>query len=248
LNVAGVVAALDREARTLGPAVHRQAGVDILADGTLRAVSGMGCVAAGMAARELIEAGAAALVSWGMAGGLDPELEAGAICLPREVVAPDGMRFATASSWRDTLLASIASCRRVASGALLTCTHPVASVAAKAAARRETGAVAVDMESSAVAEVAAASHVPFMAIRVIVDTALDAIPESVTAAGQSGEVQIGRLLLGLARSPADLVPLVRLARRYRVAVGSLRAVGKLGRLAPPAMLDARGVRCTENRG
>jgi adenosylhomocysteine nucleosidase len=114
--------------------------------------------------------------------------------------------------------------------------HPIAGVAAKAAARRETGAVAVDMESSAVAEVAAASHVPFMAIRVIVDTALDAIPASVTAAGESGQIQIGRLLLGLARSPGDVVPLVRLARRYRAAMGSLRAVGKLGRLAPPAML------------
>jgi adenosylhomocysteine nucleosidase len=239
LNGAGVVAALDREARTLGAAVKGHAGVDVLADGTLRTVSGMGCAAAGMAARRLVEAGARALVSWGMAGGLDPDLQAGAVCVPREVVAPDGMRFATASSWRDALTASIASCRPVASGALLTCMQPIAGVAAKAAARRETGAVAVDMESSAVAEVAAASHLPFMAIRVIVDTALDAIPSSVmgagTAAGESGQIELGRLLLGLARSPGDLLPLMRLARRYRAAMGSLRSVGKLGRLAPPAM-------------
>jgi adenosylhomocysteine nucleosidase len=240
LNVAGVVAALDREARTLGPSAKGHAGFDVLTDGTLRTVSGMGCAAAGMAARRLIEAGAEALVSWGMAGGLDPDLQAGAVCLPREVVAPDGMRFATASFWRDTLTASIASYRPVASGALLTCLQPIAGVAAKAAARRETGAVAVDMESSAVAEVAAASHVPFMAIRVIVDTALDAIPASVTdagtAAGDSGRIQLGQLLLGLARSPSEVVPLVRLARRYRAAMGSLRAVGRLGRLGPPAML------------
>ena len=97
------------------------------------------------------------------------------------------------------------------------------------------GAVAVDMESSAVAEVAAASHVPFMAIRVIVDSALDAIPASVTAAGETGQIRIGRLLLGVARSPGDIVALVNLARRYRAAMGSLRAVGKLGRLAPAAM-------------
>jgi len=235
LTVAGVVAALDREARTLGRSVERSAGFDVLADGTLRAVSGMGCAAAGMAARGLIQAGAKALISWGMAGGLDPDLQAGAICLPREVVAPDGMRFATASSWRDMLNASIASCRPLASGALLTCMHPITGAAAKAAARRETGAVAVDMESSAVAEVAAASHVPFMAIRVIVDSALDAIPASVTAAGESGQIRMGRLLLGVARSPGDIVSLVNLARRYRAAMGSLRAVGKLGRLAPAAM-------------
>jgi adenosylhomocysteine nucleosidase len=235
LTVAGVVAALDREARVLGPAREAKVGVEILAGGTLRAVSGMGCAAAGMAARRLVEAGATALVSWGMAGGLDPDLPAGAICLPREVVAPDGMRFATASPWRETLTASVASCRPVASGALLTSLHPIAGVAAKAQARHETGAVAVDMESSAVAEVAAASHVPFMAVRVIVDTAHDAIPSSVTAAGESGQVRIARLLMGLARSPGEIVALIRLARRYRAAIRSLGEVAKLGRLGPPAM-------------
>ena len=237
---AGVVAALDREARVLGPALESKGGCDVLAGGTLRAVSGMGCAAAAMAARRLVEAGATALVSWGMAGGLDPDLEAGAICLPREVVAPDGMRFATTSSWREALAASIASYRPVASGALVTRTHPIAGVAAKAAIRHETGAVAVDMESSAVAEVAAASHVPFMAVRVIVDTALDGIPTSVTAAGESGQVRIARLLVGLARSPGEIASLLRLARRYRAAIGSLRTVAKLGRLAPPAASDERG--------
>jgi adenosylhomocysteine nucleosidase len=231
LNGAGVVAALDREARVLGPALESRRGCDVLADGTLRAVSGMGCAAAGMAARRLVEAGATALVSWGMAGGLDPDLEAGAICLPREVVAPDGMRFATTASWRETLAASIACYRPVASGALVTSIHPVAGVAAKAAVRHGTGAVAVDMESSAVAEVAAASHMPFMAVRVIVDTALDRIPSSVTAAGESGQVRISRLLVGLARSPGEIASLLRLARRYRAAMRSLRTVAKLGRLA-----------------
>jgi adenosylhomocysteine nucleosidase len=242
LNVTGVVVALGREARALGPAVELKghAGVGVLADGTLRAVSGMGSAAAGMAARRLIQAGATALVSWGLAGGLDPGLEAGAIVLPREVVAADGMRFATSAAWRETLTASIASYRPVAAGALLTSPHPIAGVAAKAAARRETGAVAVDMESSAVAEVAAASHVPLMAVRVIVDTALDVIPRSVTRAGDSGEVSPSKLLLELARAPGDVVPLLRLALRYRAAIGSLRAVGKLGALAPPAVSGGSG--------
>jgi adenosylhomocysteine nucleosidase len=233
LNATGVVAALDREARVLGPALQCKGGCEVLAGGTLRTVSGMGCASAAVAAHRLVDAGATALISWGMAGGLDPDLEAGAICLPREVVAPDGMRFATTSSWRETLAASIASYRPVASGALVTSSHPIAGIAAKAAARRETGAVAVDMESSAVAEVAAASRLPFMVVRVIVDTALDRIPASVMAAGESGHVRIVRLLAGLARSPAEISSLLRLARRYRAAIRSLRAIAKLGCLAPP---------------
>jgi adenosylhomocysteine nucleosidase len=234
LNATGVVAALDREARVLGIAVEARAGIDILAGGTLRTVSGMGCAPAGLAARRLVAAGAAGLVSWGMAGGLDPELEAGSICLPREVVAPDGMRFATSSPWRDALAAAIASDHRVTSGALFTSMQPLADRAAKAAARHESGAVAVDMESSAIAEVAAASHLPFMAVRVIVDTAADEIPRSVTEAGASGEVRIGRLIAGLARSPGEILALIRLAARYRAAIGSLRAVAKIDQLAQPA--------------
>lgn len=240
MNVAGVVAALDREARVLGAALETRAGIDVLAGGTLRAVSGMGYAPAGMAARRLVEAGAAALVSWGMAGGLDPQLEAGSICLPREVVAPDGMRFATASAWRDALAASIASYRPVTAGSLFTSMQALTNASSKAAARLETGALAVDMESSAVAEVAAASHLPFVAVRVIVDTAADEIPRAVIEAGASGEVRIGRLLAGLARSPGDIVPLLRLARRYRAAMGSLRAAARLGRLAPPAAERAGG--------
>ena len=242
MNVAGVVAALDREARVLGAALETRAGIDVLAGGTLRAVSGMGYAPAGMAARRLVEAGAAALVSWGMAGGLDPQLEAGSICLPREVVAPDGMRFATATAWRDALAASIASYRPVAAGSLFTSMLALSDASSKAAARLETGALAVDMESSAIAEVAAASHLPFVAVRVIVDTAADEIPRSVIEAGASGEVRIGRLLTGLARFPGDIVPLLRLARRYRAAMGSLRAAARLGRLIPPPAAERAGGR------
>ena len=244
MNAAGVVAALAREARTLGPAVQSGAGFDLLGDGTLRAVSGVGCAAAGMAALRLVEAGATALVSWGMAGGLDPDLEAGAICLPREIIAPDGMRFATAARWRETLAASIASRRPVVTGALLTSLCPLAGIAAKATARRETGSIAVDMESSAVAQVAAAREVPFMAVRVIVDTAFDAIPGSIASAGGSGRVRIAELAAKLARTPAEIVPLLRLARRYRTAMRSLRAVAELGSLSGFARPGERGAaRC-----
>ena len=57
---------------------------------------------------------------------------------------------------------------------------------------------------------------------------------AVLAASHGGQVQLGRLLCGLALAPADLAPLMRLARRYRVATRSLAAVAETGSLAPPA--------------
>ncbi len=80
------------------------------------------------------------------------------------------------------------------------------------------------MESAGVAQVAAARHLPFIAVRVIVDTAVDALPRAVVAAGRGGQVSIPRLIAGLAAAPRDFPALIRLARRYRAATRSLAAV------------------------
>ena len=218
LNVVGVVCALAAEARHLGPA-----------DGTLLAVSGMGGAAAARSAKALIEAGATALASWGMAGGLDPALAAGTIFLPSEVISPDGAALATAHDWCERLGAALAAQRPVTTGRLLTSRTAIATPAEKATLFRETGAAAVDMESLAVAEVARSHQLPFIAVRVIVDSAADALPQAVTAAAdKEGHLQVWRLIGALARTPADLAPLLRLARRYRAANRSLAAVARVG--------------------
>jgi adenosylhomocysteine nucleosidase len=235
LNVVGVVCALAAEARHLGPATRRQESHRRLADGTLLAVSGMGGAAAAQSAKALVDAGATALASWGMAGGLDPALAAGTIFLPSEVISPAGAAVETARDWRERLGAALAAQKPLTQGRLLTSRTAIGSPAGKATLFRETGAAAVDMESSAVAEVARAHQLPFIAVRVIVDSAADALPQAVTAAADSeGHLHIWRLMGALARTPADLAPLLRLARRYRTANRSLAAVARVVSLAPYA--------------
>jgi adenosylhomocysteine nucleosidase len=220
----GVVAALEAEARTLGIAVRRSDGLASLGDGALLAVSGMGGTLAAIAARTLVDAGALSLMSFGLAGGLDPALSAGSVVLPSEVISREGARFLTATAWHERLRIAIAIQRPVAVGRLLTSDTPIDTIADKARAFVETGAVAVDMESLAVAEVAAAHDLPFIAARVIVDTAADVLPRTVVAASRGGQVNIRQLIGGLAAAPRDLVGLIRLARRYRAATRSLAAL------------------------
>jgi len=231
---AGVVAALDMEARSLGSRTRRRDGLFEVGDGTLVAVSGMGRTAAIAAAGALVEAGATALVSWGLAGGLDPRLRAGTICLPSVVVSRDGATFATDVHWREILAAAISRHLRVVSGKLLTSAVAIEDVAAKAAAFAETGAVAVDMESAGVAQIAASKRLPFVAVRAIVDTAGDTLPRAVMAAGTEGRVRLARLLFGIVRSPREIAPVMRLAQRYRAAIRALGAVARTGALAPLA--------------
>ncbi len=232
MSAAGVVAALSAEARTLGSLVNRADGLWSARDGTLVAVSGVGSPSAAIAANALLDAGARALVSWGMAGGLDPQLAAGTVCLPSVVMSPDGASFSTDTHWRELLRAAIAGRRPVVQGKLLTCPEALASAHGKAAAFQETGALAVDMESTAVAGVAASRGIPFIAVRVVVDTASDSLPSSVVRASTAGQVNLARLIRGLLASPWELSALLRLAVRYRAARLALQTVAQSGGLAP----------------
>jgi adenosylhomocysteine nucleosidase len=235
LNVVGIVCALASEARHLGPTVRLGEPLGSLADGTLVATTGMGGAAASTGARALIEAGATALASWGMAGGLDPSLRAGAILLPTEVLGADGRLHHTESGWRNRLSAAVAAHAPVWAGRLLTSAKAIGSVEAKAELFRSTGAAAVDMESAAVGEVAEQHRLPFIAVRVVVDSAGDVLPRAVTAAADNeGHLQIWRLIGALALAPNELAPLIRLARRYRAANRSLATIAQMGSLAPCA--------------
>jgi nucleoside phosphorylase len=207
----GVVCALAAEARPLA----RLAGASV-------SVSGMGGDAAAAAARALIDSGATALLSWGLAGALDPALAAGALFLPSCVMASGGAALDMTPAWHQRLRAALADQHPIARGTLLTSARALGSAAAKAAAFRDTGALAVDMECLPVAQVAAAHGLHFVAIKVIVDRAADA----------AGRLHLWRLLGALARSPADLAPLSRLALRYRAASRTLAAAARLGSLAP----------------
>lgn len=234
MNGLGIVAAFAAEARTLGAASRELRRPAELADGTLIILSGVGPAAASDGARRLAAAGAEALLSWGMAGGLDPSLAAGTLVVPQEVISPDGTVFTTAPEWRQRVTSAIPPPRPICSGRLLTCAEPLGSPESKSLAFRRTAAVAVDMESSAIAEVAAEVRLPFLAVRAIVDTATDQVPRAALAAltPETGALRIGRLLAALARSPTEVRALIRLGGCYRSARRALTAVAGSGMLAP----------------
>ena len=232
LNRVGIVCALQAEARALRPVSPRHAQLASLADGTLLAVTGMGAVAAAEGARALVRAGVIALASWGLAGGLDPRLAPGAILLPYEVFSCDGLTVATSAPWRSRLSDAVQANHPLATGRLLSSPNAIGSPREKARLFEQTGAAAVDMESVAVGQVASTCAVALIAVRVIVDGARDALPRAVTAAAdQAGHLRLGLLIGSLARAPADLPPLLRLAWRYRTASRSLARVARTGSLA-----------------
>jgi len=200
---------------------------------------GLGSERARRCAESALAAGASALVSWGLVGGLAAPLAAGTVVVPREVLTEDGVVYATDATWCDRL-APLSEAFPVASGRLLTVSAPLESRAAKAAAATRYEAVAVDMEAAAVAAVAARAGVPFVAVRVVVDTLDDALPAGV-AAWIDAQGNPRRLApLAALTMPREWPALWRLATRFRAAQRSLHGVAE--RLASERLLsvDQRG--------
>jgi adenosylhomocysteine nucleosidase len=237
LSATGVVAALAFEARSLGSCRRRAAGPCVLRDGSLLCISGVGADNAARAARELAAAGAQALLSWGVAGALDPALSAGAVLLPAEVLHPMGaagtaplQRYPTSRGWRERVAAALQPHAPVSAGALLTSVLPVSDARLKARLFQDTGAVAVDMESAAVAQVAAEYQLPFVTLRVIVDTAAVSLPLSVTRMidpAHAGRSALWRAWT-LASAPRAWGALLGLARASRIAQQALSDCARRG--------------------
>lgn len=241
----GIVSALAAEAVTLGPAARHGAELRQLADGALLAVSGIGRAAAAAAARRLVLAGATGLASFGMAGGLDPTLICGTVLLPEEVVVgddsgPGDTVLPTSREWRQRLRAALPDSCIVCTSRLLTSARPIGQPRAKSDAWRHAGAAAVDMESAAIAQVAGQAGVPFIALRVIVDTAADELPMAVLAASIGGRLRVGRLIGGLLRAPGDVGAVIRLSARYRIASRVLAAVAGPGSPGRRALVGGPG--------
>ncbi|GJE19160.1 phosphorylase [Methylobacterium marchantiae] len=168
------------------------------------------------------EPGCRAVVSFGIAGGLDPALAPGDIVIATGIVSDAGRRE-TDFGYRAALLAALSRAGVRALGAdLAGVDAAVMSVEAKAGLRARTGAAAVDMESHVAADFADRHGLPFAAIRVVCDPAGRALPAFVaTALKPNGDPDILAVLAALARRPAHLPALIRLARDSGRAFGAL---------------------------
>lgn len=226
----GVVAAMPLEARILGVADWRPGEVLEGTGGVRVACSGIGPRRASLASRALAESGVGGLLSWGVAGGLDPDLAAGTLLLPERVVTDDQL-WTCDPDWRRRLAEALRPELAPHAGAVLGSERVVADPAHKAERFRSTGAVAADMESAAVAASAREAGIPFLVLRAVSDPAGSALPHAgMVAVDEAGRPRYGPMLRSLLRRPGQLGKLFALRRDTRAAVAALSAA--LSRVGP----------------
>ncbi len=228
LRVLGIVAALQSEAQSLTMVSTGADGLVRLDGTTLLKVAGIGAKRALVASELLIAEGATALLSWGSGGALHPKLSPGNLIIPKSVIASQKDVFPTDADWHNRLVARLKNRLEIHSEPLAQSPSVLASPVEKLNFSNQNAAIAVDMESGSVAEMASRANLPFMAIRAIADTADMAIPASaLNAIDEYGRLRPMRLLSSLARKPSDLVPLARLGRSFRAARTTLETVVRL---------------------
>jgi len=163
------------------------------------------------------------VISFGVAGGLDPTLRSGDVVVATEVLAGDA-RWGAGLSLSDDLIDKLTSGRRrVVRGSLAGAEEVVTGRSCKAALHSETGAAAVDMESHIAAAYAAEAGLPFAALRVISDPAHRALPAIARAAIKpNGQIDVAAILRGIVRNPATVRALVSTGLDFNRALRSLR--------------------------
>ncbi len=105
-------------------------------------------------------------------------------------------------------------------GAILTSHRVLATGAEKRRAKESTGAIAVDMETAAIAAEAAARGLPFVAIRAVLDEVDDEI-FGAEMADENGNVKPFAATSFLLRNPATMLNLPRMIRNLSRATASI---------------------------
>jgi adenosylhomocysteine nucleosidase len=167
-----------------------------------------------------------AVISFGLAGGLDPALRPGDFIVASHVTA-------NAETWHAAFtltgaLASAVHANRTTLQSLAGVDAPVMDPAGKAALRASTGASAVDMESHIAARFANEKKLPWGALRVICDPAQRGLPPlALKALKPDGGISMAAVLKSLASNPSQIPALIALGRDTAIAVDALRRARRL---------------------
>jgi adenosylhomocysteine nucleosidase len=168
------------------------------------AIGGGTADGAANAARRLLAVGASGLVSFGLAAGLDPSLKPGTIVVPAAVLIGT-RRFATDATLSGALGGTTGD-------TVLAVEAIVPSAEEKRRLYAASGAAAADLESGAVARIAAERGVPFAVLRAICDPAGRTLPPvALDALDSRGAIAVLRLLAALLAHPTHVPALFPLA-------------------------------------
>jgi adenosylhomocysteine nucleosidase len=235
--ITGIVVALLEELDTLSNIPGYRMGKKIakgscefVTDSIVVAYSGTGSENAALAAELLVSKGASRLISWGCAAALSDFLKPGDLALADLLVDASGTKsaeFCVSTDWHRHSKLHLSDFVIVHTGCLAESKFIVSLSEDKKKLNSKNDAIALDMESIAIAKVAARNKLSFLVIRAIADPVTMDLPKSINyALNTQGDIVLSKLLFHLACHPAELPGLIRLGLYFNAAKKTLKLVAR----------------------
>jgi len=222
LKKLGIIAALPAEAKCLDQStLHLVSPVEIQKDIFL-CLSGIGYESASNAAKKLLELKIDGLVSWGVAGAIDSSVNSGDLIIADSIISHN-KTYLVSTEWKNKLLRHMQkSSNQLLNGNIASSKEICATTKEKENLLQRTGALAVDMESAAIAEVSRDNKLDFLVIRTIADQANASIPEAVLKHTDNlGNPKLLKFILSCITKPMQIRDLAILAKNYNKALKTL---------------------------
>jgi len=167
------------------------------------------------------------ILSFGLAGGLAQHLRSGDLIVSTSVEAA-GNRHDAHPGWHDAVISALGKRRAVHRGATAGHDLVLAKASEKTSLNRQTGALAVDMESHIAAHYARRHDLPFAAVRAISDPATRNLPPiAMDALTPDGKIAIGKVLMDILRETDQLPALITAGIDSERAFAALRRCRRL---------------------
>ena len=152
------------------------------------------------------------IVSTGFCGALVSEIEIGHIVVANKVTTIAGDELAIDVGMTTDIR------RGLHVGRTLTVDHMIRTIVEKRALAEQTGAIAVDMETHAIASLCRQQKTKFLAVRVASDNLSGDLPaEVLSLVGETGAVRIGAVIGSLWKRPSSFKDLGRLRENAMLA-------------------------------
>lgn len=232
---AGIVVALPQELETLTSRPLGRGECLEIFEHVVVCLSGIGNNAAVQAATKLIEMGTDILISWGTAASLDEKIMAGTIILPESVITVNQSEIDTDPSVHKMIKKLLLheniefNCKLCETDELLR------DYQQKITLGLINSAVAADMESGAIAELAHRNDIPFVVIRSISDSPKTNIPSIITKnMTVNGDIDIFHFIASALAAPNQWNNIYKLSRGFGKAKKSLNRVAD--KLFPELMI------------
>ena len=163
------------------------------------------------------------VVSVGFATGLQPGLKSGAIVVPGLFQRANGSTLDWGAGGALTADVDASPFGRWASGTLRSVARPVVEPSEKRKLGKETGAAICDRGTWPTAEVCAASDVPFLPLRVVLDACDESAPRDVRTVdnSQSAARLLGAFFGAVSKRPGAAIDLYKAKERALVAADKL---------------------------